>query len=86
MAEKPLSLKRKEFMEKAVNLVNESGLPFFVIEPILSELLSVVKVESEKQYQREKEVYEEVLKKEAEKAKQEEMKDAIEATTEAVPV
>lgn len=70
MMQKPMSVARKEFMDKVVNLVNESGLPLFVVEPILKELHGVVQAESENQYQREKEAYEEALKKEAKKAEQ----------------
>lgn len=62
MIEKPLSVARKEFMDEVVKLVNESGLPLFVIEPILKELHGVVQMEAENQYQREKEAYEESLK------------------------
>lgn len=62
MTQKPMSVARREFMDKVVELVNESGLPLFVIEPILKELHGVVQMEAENQFQREKEAYEESLK------------------------
>lgn len=62
MTQKPMSVARREFMDKVVKLVNESGLPLFVIEPILKELHGVVQMEAENQFQREKEAYEESLK------------------------
>jgi hypothetical protein len=60
--EKPTSIRLNEFKTNAVNLVNESGLPYFVIEPVLRDLLSVIQTKAEQQYQRDKAVYEESLK------------------------
>lgn len=62
MTQKPMSVARKEFMDEVVKLVNESGLPLFVVEPILKELHGVVQMEAENQYQKEKEAYEKMLK------------------------
>lgn len=60
--EKPISLKIKEFKNEAVNLVNTSGLPLFVIEPILKEVLVAVQNKSEQEYQQDKLRYEQSLK------------------------
>ena len=62
--EKPISVKVKEFKEEMVSLVNKSGLPFFVIEPVIKDLLIAVTSESEKQYLRDKATYEQSLKQE----------------------
>ena len=59
--EKPISLKIKEFKNEAVNLVNTSGLPLFIIEPILKEVLVAVQNKSEQEYQQDKLRYEQSL-------------------------
>lgn len=59
--EKPISLKIKEFKNEAVNLVNTSGLPLFIIEPILKEVLVAVQNKSEQEYQQDKIRYEQSL-------------------------
>ena len=60
--EKPISLKLKDFKNDAVNLVNTSGLPLFVIEPILKEVLVAVQTKVEQEYQQDKIKYEQSLK------------------------
>ena len=62
MIQKPTSVLRKEFINNMVTLINESGLPFFVIEPILKDLHEHVSAESERLYQMEKAQYEASLK------------------------
>ena len=59
--EKPISLKIKDFKNDAVNLVNTSGLPLFIIEPILKEVLVAVQNKSEQEYQQDKLRYEQSL-------------------------
>ena len=59
--EKPISLKLKDFKNDAVNLVNTSGLPLFVIEPILREVLVAVQSKAEQEYQQDKLRYEQSL-------------------------
>lgn len=63
--EKPISLKIKEFKNDAVNLVNTSGLPLFIIEPILKEVLVAVQNKSEQEYQQDKLRYEQSLNEES---------------------
>lgn len=60
--EKPISLKLKDFENNAVNLVNTSGLPLFVIEPILKKVLVAVQNKAEQEYQQDKMRYEQSLK------------------------
>ena len=59
--EKPISLKLKDFKNDAVNLVNTSGLPLFVVEPILKEVLVAVQNKAEQEYQQDKLRYEQSL-------------------------
>lgn len=58
---KPITLVRQEFIEKLVAEVNTCGLPLWAIEPILEDLLRLVKAESQKQYETEKAQYEQAL-------------------------
>lgn len=58
---KPITLVRQEFIEKLVAEVNTCGLPLWAIEPILEDLLRLVKAESQKQYEVEKAQYEQAL-------------------------
>ena len=59
---KPMSVVRQEFIDKLVNDVNNCQLPLFVIEPILQDMLNVVKSAAQKQYETEKMQYEQQLK------------------------
>ena len=58
---KPITVVRQEFIEKMVNEVNNCGLPLWAIEPILEDLLRLVKSESRRQYETEKSQYEQAL-------------------------
>lgn len=68
--DKPLSVRRQEFIESLVNLVNTSGLPPFVMEPIIGNVhVSVQKLVGET-YRKEKAIYEAFLESEAGKEEQ----------------
>lgn len=69
---KPTLVAREEFMEQLVNLVNDSGLPLVLIEPIIDGLASNIKQAIANQLVQEKEKY----AKELAKAKEEEEKVA----------
>ena len=62
--EKPISLKIKEFRDNAVGLVNTSGLPLFVVEPILKDILHIVQNKLDQEYLQDKANYEQSLKEE----------------------
>lgn len=62
--EKPISLKLKEFKNAAVSLVNNSGLPLFIVEPILKDVYNAVQVKVEQEYQLDKAKYEQSLNEE----------------------
>ena len=66
MIQKPLSVIRQEFIEQIVDDINNCGLPLFVIEPILQDVLNTVKATAQKQYETEKAQYEQQLKKQLE--------------------
>lgn len=59
---KPMSVVRQEFIEQLVNDVNNCGLPLFVVEPILQDILYSVKAAAKQQYETEKAQYEQQLK------------------------
>lgn len=58
---KPLSVKRQEFIENLVNLVNSADLPPFVMEPIINDVHASVRNLIKEQYKREKELYDKFL-------------------------
>lgn len=62
--EKPITVIRQEFIDTLVSHINNSGLPLFVIEPILRDVYLEVKTASQKQYESEKLQYENSLKEE----------------------
>ena len=63
---KPLSLVRHEFVEQLVNDINNCNLPLFVVEPILQDMLNMVRTAAQKQYEQDKIQYEELLKQQKE--------------------
>lgn len=68
--DKPIVLIREETKRKLADVINESGLPAFVIEPILADFLSETRMVAQQQYEMEKMRYEKAL--ETEKAKESE--------------
>ncbi len=64
---KPISVVRQEFIDQLVNDVNNCGLPLFVVEPILQDILYSVKAAVKQQYETEKAQYEQQLQKQNEK-------------------
>lgn len=63
---KPISVVRQEFIEKLIDDVNNCQLPMFVVEPILEDLLKMVRTAAQEQYKTDKAQYEEQLKKQNE--------------------
>ena len=60
---KPMSLVRQEFIDKLVSDINSCNLPMFVVENILQDVLSSVRLAAQKQYEVDKAKYEEMLSK-----------------------
>ena len=59
---KPVSVVRQEFIEQLIDDVNNCQLPMFVVEPILEDLLKMVRTAAQEQYKTEKAQYEAQLK------------------------
>ena len=59
--DKPITVVRQEFIEKMVSEINTCGLPLFVVEPILKDLLNEVSTAVKRQYETEKAQYEQTL-------------------------
>jgi hypothetical protein len=60
---KPITVARDEFISDIVELCNNSGLPFFVIEDILKNLIQEIHVAAKQQLYEDKKRYEEQNKK-----------------------
>lgn len=58
---KPMSLAASDFEAVLASIINNCGLPPFVIESILKNIYLEVKAVSQKQYEREREQYEREL-------------------------
>ena len=60
--EKPITVARQEFIDAISDTINKSGLPLFIIEPILKDVYLEVKSLSQKQYEIDRDEYESKLK------------------------
>ena len=61
---KPMSVARAEFINSLTDLINNSMLPPFVIEPILKDMYNDIHMISQRQYEVDKNNYEKLLRKE----------------------
>lgn len=59
--QKPTSVMRMEFISNMANTINNSGLPPFVMEPIVKDMLLEIQAATKKQYEYDKEQYEQAL-------------------------
>lgn len=57
--ERPLSVAREEFVDALVELINNSGLPMFVVLDVLKGAEIEVKNAAQAQYEKDKKAYEE---------------------------
>lgn len=64
---KPITMVREETKKALADVINNSGLPPFVIEPILVEFLNETRYAAQQQYEAEKAQYEKAVKEEQEK-------------------
>lgn len=60
---KPLSVVRAEFISSLTELINNSALPPFIIEPILKDMYSDIRLLSQKQIEADMKKYQEQLDK-----------------------
>lgn len=58
---KPSTIIYEEFKQELANLINRSGLPAFVIEPVLRDYLNDTRTAMQRQYQADKAAYEKAL-------------------------
>ncbi len=77
--EKPITLLREEFSERLLSLINESGLPFFVVEDVMKNIIPNVSAAANKQLDIDRQSYlkalEEYKTEEENKAEQHNSKD-----------
>jgi hypothetical protein len=67
--EKPVSIKVQELKEELVDLINDSGLPAFIVEPIVKDIYEQIIQAKNQEYTKDKENYENSLKEEKKDAK-----------------
>lgn len=58
---KPITLVKEEFLTNLVDLCNNSGLPFFIIESVLKDFVQEVHVASQKQLEADRVQYNKAL-------------------------
>lgn len=58
---KPVMMLREEFIMNMSNLINTSGLPLFIVEPIVRDMLMEINMNVKKQYEMEKAQYEQAI-------------------------
>lgn len=76
---KPVTLVIEETKTKLAEIINTSGLPPFVIEPILSTFLQEAHAASKRQYEIDKLQYEQAIAKEQEEQNEDVKKDESES-------
>lgn len=76
---KPITLVIEETKTKLAEIINTSGLPPFVIEPMLNTFLQEVHVASKRQYEIDKLQYEQAIAKEQEEQNEDVKKDESES-------
>ena len=64
---KPITLLRNEFIENVIQTCNNSGLPLFVVEDVLKDLIQEIHIAAQQQFADDKQRYEQSLKSEEEK-------------------
>lgn len=64
---KPMSVARVEFINSLTDLINNSMLPPFIIEPILKDMYNDIHMVTQRQYEADVKRYNEELKKQGEK-------------------
>lgn len=59
--QKPMTVAKEDFVNNLTDIINNSGLPAFVIEPVMKDMYFEVRDVAKKQYQQDKEQYESAL-------------------------
>lgn len=63
---KPISVARQEFIINLTDLINNSMLPAFIIEPIMKDMYNDVRILAQRQYDTDLKKYQEMLAKQGE--------------------
>ena len=79
---KPITLIREETKQDLINIINQCGLPAFVIEPIVQNILTEVKTAVKREYEYDRQRYESYLESECEMSSEDMGDEAIEEITE----
>lgn len=58
---KPITVLREEFIENIIEVCNDSGLPFFVVEDVLKQLIQETHIAAQKQLEEDKKKYQKEL-------------------------
>lgn len=58
---KPITIVADEFKYKMVDIINNSELPFFIVESTLKDLIQEVHIASQKQLESDKSLYNKIL-------------------------
>ena len=58
---KPVTILREEFINNLTDMVNNSELPMFVLEPIFKDMHSKIKIAEQKQLENDKIKYQEMI-------------------------
>ena len=58
---KPITFVYEELVDELTNIINNSKLPAFIIEPILKDLYLEIKAMAQRQLERDKEMYNQSL-------------------------
>lgn len=61
---KPITVARQLFIEKIINDINESGLPFFVVYDVISSFLPELSKQADIQLENDRKAYNESIKNE----------------------
>lgn len=59
--QKPITVARAEFISNITSLINNSGLPPFIIEPILKDMLYDVRIMAQRQLEQDTNQYREMV-------------------------
>lgn len=59
--QKPITVARAEFISSLTSLINNSGMPPFIIEPILKDMLNDVRIMSQRQLEQDTKRYQDAL-------------------------
>ena len=62
---KPSTIVYEEFKQNLANIINNSGLPAFIIETVLRDYLTETQIMAQRQYMADKAAYEKALAEEA---------------------